>query len=419
MMNPFHYWTKKWLPLLTFLIGALCMTWFFRTDNPIRMYFYKLKEKRDVQYRFYSMDTLANQKDSVKKFYSNDFEFVFDPKIYPKITKKTCGLILRDNRLVVYEQDDIFKIWKEYGLDSILPNIEPAVDENGGESGGARKVFEFKNNLFALLTLKEKNSTCFFASIINLTQRREVFRAPCLPDYKPPTIDFNEIGGGYAEYKGNLLFALGAPSVYGKNTENLNQDLKSPYGKILRFTKQQLIDGNVSKSSFEIFSIGHRNIQGMLNLNDEIFAVEHGPRGGDEINLIEQHKNYGWPIVSLGLTYEFENIYAPVGDTAKFTLPLFSFIPSVATSDIIDCPQIIKKRFYPLESFLISSLRGQSLFIVLFTKENHRIISVEKIDTHMRIRQFCKNAGDRLIVSTDGYGAFEISVHNLLDMLKK
>jgi hypothetical protein len=408
---------KYRIPILTFLIGALLMFVFLRTDNPLRMYLYNIKDEHDIMTRFAMMDTLANQKATVKKFLSNDFQFTFDSKIYNKTTRKTGGLIMQDNKLLVFEQADIFKIWKTYDLDTVLPNIEPAVDENGGVYGGARKVFEFKNNLFCFLTLKEKNGNCFFASIVNLTLKKEVFRAPCIPDYKQ--LDFNEVGGGYTEYNDSLLFALGAPSTYGKMTRDLIQNINSPYGKILLFTKEQLIEGRISKSSFEVFSIGHRNIQGLLNLNNEIFAVEHGPRGGDEINLIERNKNYGWPIVSLGLTYEFENVYLPVGDSTKYTLPLFSFLPSAAISDIIDCPEIIKKRYYPLESFIVSSLRGESLYIVLFTKQNHRVISVEKIDTHMRLRQFCKNSKDQLIVSTDDHGVYEITVNTLLNVLQK
>jgi aldose sugar dehydrogenase len=418
-MNLSSFSKKRRLSILMFLVGALLMFVFLRTDNPLRMYLYRLKEERDIENRFYEMDTLTSQKGSVKIFFSNDFQFTFDSKIFNKSVKKTGGLIMQGDRLLVFEQGDIFKIWKTYGLDTVLPNIEPAVDENGGVFGGARKVFEFKNNLFCFLTLKEKNSNCFFVSIINLTTRKEVFRAPCLPDYKSQDIDFNEVGGGYTEYKDSLLFALGAPSTYGKNTLDLVQNVKSPYGKVLLFAKEQLIDGLGSKSSFEVFSIGHRNIQGLLNLNGEIYAVEHGPRGGDEINLVERNKNYGWPIVSLGITYELENVYLPVGDTVKYTLPLFSFLPSAAISDIIDCPEIIKKRYYPLESFMLSSLRGKSLFIVLFTKQNHRIISVEKIDTQMRLRQFCKNSNNRLIVSADDHGVYEITVNTILSVLQK
>ncbi len=226
------------------------------------------------------------------------------------------------------------------------------------------------------------------------------------------------MGGGNTSYQGNLLFALGAPSTSGVHTSALIQDPRSPYGKILLFKKEQLIDASVAPSNFEVYSTGHRNIQGLLNLDNEIFSIEHGPRGGDEINLIERNKNYGWPIVSLGTTYEFDNKYLPVGDTAKFTLPLFSFIPSAAISDIIDCPERIKKRYAPLGSFMLSSLRGESLFIVLFTKPDHRVISVEKIETHMRLREFCKNSPNKLIVSTDDHGVYEITENTLLSVLK-
>jgi len=133
--------------------------------------------------------------------------------------------------------------------------------------------------------------------------------------------------------------------------------MNSPYGKILFFSKEQLLNGTNDKFHYEIFSTGHRNIQGMINYNDKIFAVEHGPRGGDELNLIIKNANYGWPIISLGTDYNFNNRYKPFENNEKYKGPLFSFVPSAAISDIIECPKIIKDRYSPLTCFLISSLR--------------------------------------------------------------
>lgn len=93
-------------------------------------------------------------------------------------------------------------------------------------------------------------------------------------------------------------------------TRVLAQDLSTTYGKVLRIT----LDGapaagnpfaDQSGADPRIFSYGHRNPQG-ADLNPEtgaLWTLEHGPRGGDELNLIEPGANYGWPVVSYGINY--------------------------------------------------------------------------------------------------------------------
>ena len=76
-----------------------------------------------------------------------------------------------------------------------------------------------------------------------------------------------------------------------------SQKKNSIFGKVL------YIDENTRKS--RVFSMGHRNAQGLLVNNHKkfILSTEHGPRGGDEVNLILDGKNYGWPIYSYGKPY--------------------------------------------------------------------------------------------------------------------
>ena len=222
------------------------------------------------------------------------------------------------------------------------------------------------------------------------------------------------LGGGWITYNNGILFALGAPTVFGKETEKLAQNPNSPYGKILFFPKKQLLADINNKFNYEIFSSGHRNIQGLISVKNNIYSIEHGPMGGDEINLITKHKNYGWPVFSLGTDYNYKNIYKPFSNNKNFKGPIYSFIPSIACSDIIESPEIISKRYNPLTSLLICSLKANSLFIVLIDEsDSNRIISVEKIDVKMRLRQFFK-IENKIYVSTDGYGIFELSFKKII-----
>lgn len=115
---------------------------------------------------------------------------------------------------------------------------------------------------------------------------------------------------------GKVFLSLG-----DQNNPSRAQDLNSFLGKIVRM--------NDDGSETEIWSSGHRNVQGLAlrpGTND-LFEVEHGPTGGDELNLIEQGNNYGWPLVTRG---------EPAGELGQsapgFIDPLTSWTPAIAPS---------------------------------------------------------------------------------------
>lgn len=106
--------------------------------------------------------------------------------------------------------------------------------------------------------------------------------------------------------KGFLYFAIGERGI-GKEA----QDITLPNGKTHRINKDGSIPAdnpyaNNAKAIKSIYSYGNRNIQGMAihPVTDEVWATEHGPMGGDELNLIKPGKNYGWPEISYGINYD-------------------------------------------------------------------------------------------------------------------
>ena len=121
----------------------------------------------------------------------------------------------------------------------------------------------------------------------------------------------------------------------------LAQDLNSNYGKIL--------DIDTFSKEAKIISLGHRNPQGLYYSNkyDFIISTEHGPKGGDEVNLnkdpLKLIKNFGWPISSYGehyhKNYSKEILdQAPLNDSHKkygFTEPIKYFVPSIGISEIV------------------------------------------------------------------------------------
>jgi len=133
----------------------------------------------------------------------------------------------------------------------------------------------------------------------------------------------------------------GAGSYGGPNTVNDNaQDRLSSWGKIHRLkddgsipADNPVIPGNSGPTS--IYTYGHRNPQG-LTLNPEtgeVWASEHGPRGGDEVNILVRGANYGWPFYSIGVNYDGTTISSG-HSAAGIEAPIHTWTPSIATSGL-------------------------------------------------------------------------------------
>lgn len=115
------------------------------------------------------------------------------------------------------------------------------------------------------------------------------------------------------------------------------QELGRPNGKVYRLND----DGSVPRDNpfvgrrdayEQVWSYGHRNPQGLaFDLDGRLWVTEHGPRGGDELNLIEKGRNYGWPLVSFGINYSdapFRTPWPPEG--SDIAMPTYVWLPSIA-----------------------------------------------------------------------------------------
>lgn len=144
---------------------------------------------------------------------------------------------------------------------------------------------------------------------------------------------------------GTLLMSIGdggnPPQRVGDRlAREQAQNLATDHGSILRLTAEgKAAPGNPLASRPgarpEIWSYGHRNIQGMARdpVSGRVWATEHGPRGGDELNLIEGGQNYGWPLQSYGADYKTGE---PVGQRAVpgMTGPKVAWVPSPGPSGL-------------------------------------------------------------------------------------
>jgi glucose/arabinose dehydrogenase len=191
---------------------------------------------------------------------------------------------------------------------------------------------------------------------------------------------------------GFLFITLGDRQV--PSTGNLEahpaQDLSNHFGKIIRLHDDGRVPSDnpfTSRSGAlpEIWSYGHRNVQGLAihPATGEVFATEHGPQGGDELNLIEPGKNYGWPVIGFGVNYRSGAAIHSGTHKDGMEQPINIWVPSIATSGLL---------FYTGDKFpqwknslFVGGMNGEVLSRL--TLDGKRVTGEEKLVQRMgRIR---------------------------------
>lgn len=203
-------------------------------------------------------------------------------------------------------------------------------------------------------------------------------------------------GGPMIEFDDKrLLVAVGDYNRHGiGGIEEWAMNPSNPYGKTILLNKES--------GEWSVFSMGNRNITGLFKGKDgSIWAVENGPRGGDELNILKEGKNYGWPSVSYGLWYDhsFELIGDhKAGTHPEFTKPVYSWVPSVAPRGLVNINGS-KFEFWK-NDFIVGSMTDNSLHRLRLDEDN-RVIFDERIDLGHRMRDIVVLPDNRLAVITD------------------
>ena len=223
---------------------------------------------------------------------------------------------------------------------------------------------------------------------------RTIFDAePCLPI---PTIAFAymRVGGRMLmDGPDHLLVATG-PHYHDKYA----QDPASHLGKLIRV--------EIETGRVETLALGLRNPQGLArDAAGHLWETEHGPQGGDELNVLVAGGNYGWPQVTYGVEYGSKvNVprAAEVGLHDGFIKPVFAWVPSIGISSVI----VNDERWFPLwkDDLLIGSLSGtqgsgNALFRV--RRDGTDVQYVERIEVGSRIRDLAQMPDRRIALLLD------------------
>jgi len=199
----------------------------------------------------------------------------------------------------------------------------------------------------------------------------------------------------------------GTNSYGGPNATNKNaQDPKSSWGKIHRLkddgtipAENPVLTGNTGPTS--VYSYGHRNPQGLILHPEtgEIWETEHGPKGGDEVNIIIKGANYGWPVYSIGVNYDG----APISSghiAAGITPPLYTWTPSIG---ICGMTFITSDKFKSWKgNLLVTGLASHKLYRCVVN--NNKITEEFVLLSEGRVRNVVQAPDGSIYVSVENPG---------------
>ena len=208
-------------------------------------------------------------------------------------------------------------------------------------------------------------------------------------------------GGKLAFAPDGMLFM----TVGERNDRTRAQDTTHHAGKILRLRDDGTVPMDnpfVGRAGFrpEIYSYGHRNLQGLTihPTTGQLWETEHGPQGGDELNMVQAGKNYGWPVVTLGREYAGDPI-TQVWSREGMEQPVTVWVPSIALSGMV---------FYTGDrlpgwkgDLFLGGLSGLQLHRVVFSAGGVRGREVLLNELKQRIRDVRQGPDGYLYLATD------------------
>ncbi len=410
---------KRYLIIIWLLSLIITVLWTY--ENPEKIS--KIKDKIKLYKPKHEFKDEKNNTDENFNVYESN-HFILKIEKIASIEGKTSFLLNNSGKKNFNIKD--VSIFTQEGFELKKDNAKKLkINKNFTDdyNGGLKTVFFINNKKYGLAS--SLIDLCYYAAIIDLSNGKELLKSECLPTDEAHLIDFNGLGSSSIHLDGKLLISIGTPTSSSDTIKNFAQNSESFFGKIIYFEKENFI---VNKLIHKNYSIGHRNPQGITKIKNTIFSVEHGPHGGDELNKIKFNFNYGWPKVSYGTRYSFDNqgiSYSIDHKKEGFEEPIFALVPSVGISALNLCPTKLLE-YYEKNCLMALSLygnklrAGKSILIYLLDENLEKIHSIEKISLDRPLRHFMTNDKNEIFedsngdiyLSSDNDGIYRVSFNN-------
>ncbi|MDO8896175.1 MAG: PQQ-dependent sugar dehydrogenase, partial [Bacteroidales bacterium] len=314
---------------------------------------------------------------------------------------------LPDGRILLAERPGKLRIFENGQLSKESVSGLPVIWAHG--QGGLLDVVlhpDYENNGWIYLAYSTNEGAIGSTAIAraklegnNLVQLEELFRGD----------PFTELQYHFGcrivfENENTFYFTIGDRGVM-----NNAQTLANHNGKVMRLHADGSIPADnpyvgVEGAKAEIWNYGHRNIQGMAlhPVTKELWTHEHGPKGGDEINIEQKGANYGWPKATFGINYN-GTIITTDTTLPGITDPIHYWVPSIAPCGM----DFVTSDIYPnwKNNLLVGALAGRQIQRLVF--DGSKVVYTEKLlEEFARFRDIRQGPDGYIYVLTEGPGLF-------------
>ena len=330
--------------------------------------------------------------------------------------EKPWGIVnFPDGRFLITSKSGYMNIVSADGKTITKVEGFPEVDDRG--QGGLLDVAldpDFKNNRMIYFTFSEPvangNNTAVGKGRLSNDEKK--IENPTVIFHATPSYDGKLHYGSRLVFDkdGHLYVSTGERSDI--ETRPLAQNTMAYLGKILKITKEgKTAPGNPfignSKYKPEIYSYGHRNPQGLaMDEKGQLWEAEMGPKGGDEVNLINPGKNYGWGDVTYGREYSGTKVSAGIQQKEGTEQPVYYWDPSISMSGITFYTGNINEW---KNNLFLGGLSGEK--IIRLVIENNKVVGEEWLleDQKERFRDVLNGSDGNLYGITDSGKLYKVS----------
>ena len=313
---------------------------------------------------------------------------------------------LPDGRLLITEKEGRIRIVTTSG--TIGEPISGVPQVNAAEQGGLLGLCldpDFASNRTIYWSFSEPGNLTAIAKGRLSDNERTLEGVTVIYRAQPAYSGAKHYGGRVIfDNNGNLLVSTGERS--DMETRPQAQWVKSGLGKIIRIKK----DGQPAESNPfsgqsevlpELFSIGHRNPQGLAihPVTGELWSSEHGPKGGDELNRVKAGANYGWPDITYGLEYSGEKVGEGIQQKEGMEQPVYYWDPVISPSGMTfyDSDRIPEWK----NNLFIGCLSGMHIVRLVIT--DNKVVGEERLleNENQRFRDITQGKDGALYAITD------------------
>lgn len=298
-----------------------------------------------------------------------------------------------DQQLWITERGGkISRVNPQTGAVALLLNVPDVVaDGEGGLLGMAINNTQFTTNPWVYVVYNY-NSGGYKEKVVRYTYSGNTLNSPLtILDQIPASSIHN--GSRLLISTDQKLFITTGDASTASNAQNTG----SLSGKILRVNMDGSIPADNPFPNSRIWSFGHRNPQGLVQVGDKLYASEHGPNNDDEVNLILKGRNYGWPNVEGFCDKSAEQTFCSANNVVE---PLMAWTPTIATSGLTYYNSGLIPAFK--NSLLLLSLKGSKFTQLKLNDGGDKILGSKDffVNQYGRLRAICQSPDGKIYIGS-------------------